>query len=110
MDAATLVRTARRAAGLTQSDFAAAVGVSQPVISAYEHGHREPSLPMLARLVRGAGRSLRIDLAWADSDLPRARDAREHADRLEQVLSLADAVPHRRRERRLLMPRIDSQR
>jgi transcriptional regulator with XRE-family HTH domain len=96
---------------MTQTDFAAVVGVSQPVISAYEHGKREPSLPMLERLVRGAGRTLRIELAWDEgAALPRPRDLHEHAERLEQVLGLADAIPHQRRERRLLMPRIDSRR
>jgi transcriptional regulator with XRE-family HTH domain len=93
---------------MTQAELAAAVGVTQPVVSAYEHGRREPSLPMLGRLVGGAGRTLKIDIAWTDGDLPRPRDVDEHAERLAQVLSLADAIPHRRRERRLLMPKIDS--
>ena len=39
---------------MSQSEYAAVVGVSQPAISAYEHGRREPTLPTLRKLVRGA--------------------------------------------------------
>ena len=108
MSAAALLLAARRSTGLNQAEYAATAGVSQPAISAYERGHREPSLRTLERLVRASGRSLRIDLVWVGNDVPPARDEREQADRLLDVLSLADAIPHQRHERRLLMPRVDS--
>lgn len=56
--AARLLRDARNDAGLTQVQLARRARVSQPVIAAYEAGSREPSVPMLARLVEATGRSL----------------------------------------------------
>ena len=40
----TLIRAARRRAGLTQAELARRAGTSQPVVSAYEHGRRDPSV------------------------------------------------------------------
>lgn len=62
MDAAALLRRARMAAGLTQSELARSAGVAQSVISAYENGHREPSLPQLERLLEATGHRLHIGL------------------------------------------------
>jgi transcriptional regulator with XRE-family HTH domain len=56
--AARLLRDARLDAGLTQVQLARRAGVSQPVIAAYEAGSREPSVPMLSRLVEATGRKL----------------------------------------------------
>lgn len=108
MNASDLVRRARRASGLSQVDYALVAGVSQPVISAYENGKREPSLATLERLVAASGRRLRVDLAWPDPDIPPAVDEAEHASRLLDVLSLADAIPRFRTERELAMPRMVS--
>jgi len=54
LDAAGLLRQARRSAGLTQVELANRAGVTQSVISAYESGHRQPSLRTLAALVEAA--------------------------------------------------------
>ncbi|MDQ3470739.1 MAG: helix-turn-helix domain-containing protein, partial [Actinomycetota bacterium] len=43
MTPAALIRTTRTRAGLTQAELARRAGTSQPVISAYEHGRRDPS-------------------------------------------------------------------
>jgi len=56
--AGALLRQARRDAGLSQVALAARAGVTQSVISAYESGHRQPSLPTLAALVEAAGYEL----------------------------------------------------
>lgn len=63
--AAVTLRAARRRAGLTQAALGLRAGVSQALISAYENGHRQPTLPTLARLVRGAGFEVRVELAPA---------------------------------------------
>lgn len=55
-----LLRDARRRAGLTQAELARRAGVTQSVISAYESGARQPSLPTLARLVAATGLELAI--------------------------------------------------
>lgn len=55
MDTATMIRTARQRAGLTQSDLAARAHTSAPTISAYEHGVRQPRADVLLRLLDAAG-------------------------------------------------------
>jgi Zn-dependent peptidase ImmA (M78 family)/transcriptional regulator with XRE-family HTH domain len=47
-----LLRAARERAKLTQAQAAAAVGLNRVVLSYYENGVRQPSLPMLAALAR----------------------------------------------------------
>ena len=60
--AGALLRQARKRAGLSQVDLAARAGVTQSVISAYESGQRQPSIPALARLVDAAGFELTLGL------------------------------------------------
>jgi predicted nucleotidyltransferase/DNA-binding XRE family transcriptional regulator len=60
--AGTLLRQARKRAGLSQVDLAARAGVTQSVISAYESGQRQPSLPALARLIDATGFELTLGL------------------------------------------------
>jgi DNA-binding XRE family transcriptional regulator len=55
--AGDLLRQARQGAGLSQVELAARAGVTQSVISAYESGHRQPSLPTLTALIEAAGTS-----------------------------------------------------
>jgi transcriptional regulator with XRE-family HTH domain len=98
----------RRRRGLTQAELARRAGTSQPVVSAYERGHRDPTLGTLERLVAAGGERLRIDASMPASDLPPATTPEEHGRRLLDVLSIADAVPARRRSRRLDAPRLVS--
>ena len=46
---------ARKARGLTQSDLAEAVGLTQPAINRYESGDRDPDTDMLAKLAGALG-------------------------------------------------------
>ena len=108
VDPAELIRSVRRRRGLTQAELARRAGTSQPVVSAYEHGHRDPTYRTLRRLVEASGDELRVDAASPTSDVPRAADAHEHGTRLIDVLSLADAVPARERARVLVAPRLVS--
>ncbi len=61
--AGDLVREARRRAGLTQAELGRRAGLAQSVVSAYESGSREPSVPMLVDLVHAAGFTVEINLA-----------------------------------------------
>jgi transcriptional regulator with XRE-family HTH domain len=61
-----LIAMARRKAAMTQAELAAAVGVSQTMISTYELGGREPSLTTLAKILKGAGCALRMELTPYD--------------------------------------------
>jgi len=108
VDASTIIQAVRRRQGLTQAELARRAGTSQPVISAYEHGHRDPSLATLRKLVEAGGERLRTDAVLPGSDdLPPA-DVREHGRRLLEVLTLADAIPVRRRPSVLTAPRLIS--
>ncbi|MGH9062291.1 MAG: helix-turn-helix domain-containing protein, partial [Acidimicrobiales bacterium] len=61
--AGVLLRTARRRAGLSQVELGRRAGVTQSVVSAYESGIRQPSLPMLVRLVNATGFDLDMRLS-----------------------------------------------
>lgn len=52
------LKAARLRAGLKQPDVAKAAGVAVPAVSSYEHGTREPSLEVIARLVRSVGATM----------------------------------------------------
>jgi transcriptional regulator with XRE-family HTH domain len=51
---------------MTQAVLAAAAGVSQQAISAYETGRKEPTLPTLQALIGAAGFEMRIRLEPID--------------------------------------------
>lgn len=62
MSGSTALKRARCAAGLTQGQLARLAGTSQSAIAAYETGAREPSLPVLDRIVRASGHVLGVTL------------------------------------------------
>ena len=64
--AAGLIRLARSKAGMTQIELASSAGVSQQVISEYETGRKEPTLPSLIRLLNAAGYEIRMRLEPLD--------------------------------------------
>lgn len=57
-----MLRRARVGAGLSQAELAFRAHVAQSVISAYEAGRRQPSLPTLAKLIDAAGCDLVVDV------------------------------------------------
>ena len=108
MAPADLLRALRRRHGLTQAELAQRAGTSQPVISAYERGQRDPTYRTLQKLVAAAGEALVVDASPPIGDLPPPADLDDHARRLLDVLSLADAMPAHRRSRVLVAPRLVS--
>lgn len=64
--AGALLLSARTRVGLSQTAFAELLGIAQPTLSAYETGHRQPTLPMLLRLLGRAGLDLRMELVEQD--------------------------------------------
>ena len=109
VDPANLLRNVRRRQGLTQAELAVRAGTSQPVVSAYEHGKRDPTFLTLRKLVEAAGERLRLDAAPPTADVPPAADANERARRLMDALSLVDAIPARPRPAVLEAPRLVSE-
>jgi transcriptional regulator with XRE-family HTH domain len=89
--AGELIAQIRRTSGLTQAELARRSGLQSSVLSAYEHGRRQPSVSALARIARAAGLELEISpLADADA-LERSGEV------MIQVLELADRMPSKRR-------------
>ena len=60
--AAELLRTARLQAGMSQSVVAQLAKTSQSAIATYEAGNREPSLPVLQRLLAATGHQLSLSV------------------------------------------------
>lgn len=91
--AAGLIRRARTAAGLTQARLAELAETTQSAIAAYETGTREPTVPVLARMVAATGARLALDVApdpsiYRLADLARdiaSTDATDEARRLRLV-------------------------
>ncbi|GAC1335536.1 MAG: hypothetical protein NVSMB17_18550 [Candidatus Dormibacteria bacterium] len=77
-----MLREARRQAGLSQSELAERTGTTQSVVSAYESGARQPSLPTLARLVAGTG--LKLELRLQEGGKPPGHEGTKLARRLQQ--------------------------
>jgi uncharacterized protein len=69
--AGALLRQARKRAGLSQAELAARAGVTQSVISAYESGHRQPSIPALTALIDATGHELVTSLKRSPGRLRR---------------------------------------
>jgi hypothetical protein len=61
------------------------------VLSAYEHGRRQPSVAALARIASGAGLELKIVPATDHASAEHAGEV------LSQVLDLAGSMPYRPR-------------
>ncbi|HZD22700.1 MAG TPA: helix-turn-helix transcriptional regulator, partial [Acidimicrobiia bacterium] len=47
---------------MTQAELGEAAGLDQQVISAYETGRRDPTMPTLSKIIEAAGYEMRIHL------------------------------------------------
>lgn len=99
MDAATIVRRARLAAGLSVRELARRAGTSHAAVVAYEAGRRDPTVATLERLLAAAGAYGRIVVEPVH--LP---DPYRAGRLLVEVLDLADALPQRPADRELRHP------
>lgn len=66
MDAATLLRRARRRGGLSQAELARRLATKQPVIARWETGARSPSYDAVRSAIRAAGFELEVRLVPVD--------------------------------------------
>lgn len=101
MDAALVIRTARRRSGLTLRELAARAGTSGSTLSAYEAGRVVPRADTLTRIVEAAGWRLSPGMAA----VPR-RDARRAPAGAElwDVMLLGGFLPTRGRAERPTQP------
>ncbi len=86
--AADLIVRARRSAGLSQAALARKAGIPRSVLNVYERSKREPGAETLAAILSAAGFELRL--------APRI-DLARNAERLAQVLDLAESLPYKPR-------------
>ena len=100
--AGRLITEIRRRRHLSQAELARAAGMTRSVVNAYEHARRQPSVEALARLAAAGGMQLRL----GPQEPPRI-DPERSGRILEQVLDLAEALPHRR-PGRLAYPRLNA--
>jgi transcriptional regulator with XRE-family HTH domain len=100
MNAAATLRETRRRAGLTLRALAARAGTSHATLSAYEHGHKVPTVDTLSRIVQAAGMELLVEAR------PRVGgpDLEGRGQELVEVLELAAQFPARH-QRSLPYPR-----
>jgi transcriptional regulator with XRE-family HTH domain len=89
--AGDLLRGVRLQSGLSQAELARRAGMPRSVLSAYEHGHRQPAVAALARIAAAAGLEIAVGPPTAHVDAARAGQI------LAQVLDLAELLPSRRR-------------
>ena len=93
---ADLLRQARKRAGLSQVELSCRAGVPQSVISMYESGARQPSVPALSRLVAATGHELELRVRRAASPLRRLRGplgkrVRTHRSELKRLAAASGA-------------------
>jgi uncharacterized protein len=88
MDVSDLIRRTRLDARLSQRDLAQRAGTSQSALARYEGGHARPSLTTLERILRAAGKTLRLEVDDADADPPKHPVQRRLESRLEPVRAI----------------------
>jgi len=95
----TLIRDARRIAGLTQVELARRLGTTQPVISRWERGGDEPRVSTLTRILRACGQRLVLSVEPDDVDRSqiRAHLAMSPGQRLAAVTNVSGALATARR-------------
>jgi transcriptional regulator with XRE-family HTH domain len=86
-------------------------GTSQPVISAYERGKRDPTTSTLRRLLMAAGERLDLDASPLPASEPGAAAVvlsdEQRAAQLVDLMLLGEAFPFRRTGE-LTFPRVSS--
>jgi transcriptional regulator with XRE-family HTH domain len=87
--AGDLIGAVRRQSRLSQAELARRTGIQRSVLSAYEHGRRQPAVAALARIAAAAGLELCLGPAPDRAEVVRAGKI------LAQVLDLAEQLPYR---------------
>jgi transcriptional regulator with XRE-family HTH domain len=72
-DLGVVIRDARRRAGLSQAELAAALGTTQSVISRWERGHDTPRADTLVAILRACGYEADLVMRPRDTGVDRAQ-------------------------------------
>jgi uncharacterized protein len=72
-DIGAVVRDARRSAGLSQAELAAAVGTTQSAVSRWERGHDVPRADTLVAILRACGYEADLVLRPHETGVDRAQ-------------------------------------
>lgn len=93
---ADLLKQARRASGLSQADVAFEVGTSRATLSAYEHGHKSPTVRTVERILEPIGYELTVTprIEFTEHVISRGRviTVLSHLPRLPLAQAFADVV------------------
>lgn len=95
MDAATLIRSARRRADLTLRSLATRAGTSHSALAAYEAGRTVPTVATLDRVLRAAGFDVSVSLSGRAGGGADRNTRAERGRELIEVLELAAMFPAR---------------
>lgn len=93
MDAARLIRMARRRAGLTLRELAHRAHTSHSTLAAYEQARKTPNVDTLDRILTACGYRVGVTLSPRPPDVAADRVARGRE--LVEVLELAEMFPAR---------------
>jgi transcriptional regulator with XRE-family HTH domain len=93
VDAARLIRTARRRAGLTLRELAERACTSHSTLAAYEQGRKTPNVDTLDRILTACGFRVDVTLTARPPDV--AADPAARGRELVEVLELAEMFPAR---------------
>jgi transcriptional regulator with XRE-family HTH domain len=100
MRGSSLVKEARRRAGLSQAELAARVGTTQSAIARLESGATAPSLERVTDLVRACGFDLEVELVPRDDAAVAAARRNRHLtleERLQKATDVAAFIDTGRR-------------
>ena len=100
MEISAALREARVRAGLSARELARRAGTSHATLLAYESGRIDPGTKVAERILYAAGFHLRCTL---DPSVHTA-SGRPAGEELEDILNLAEHLPHQPRSRRLNAP------
>jgi transcriptional regulator with XRE-family HTH domain len=90
VEVTTLIRGARRAAGITQLELADRAGTAQPAVAAYESGAKTPNLATLERLLGACEHDVEV--------LARPRVRRGAASLAELATTIEEDLTHGREQ------------
>jgi transcriptional regulator with XRE-family HTH domain len=93
VDAAQLIRTARRRAGLSLRELAERAHTSHSTLAAYEQARKTPNVDTLDRILTACG--FRVDVTLAPRPAEVAADPAARGRELVEVLELAEMFPAR---------------